>query len=128
MTGRLAIRSAGWTDELQAFQQFREGSSQSEGDLAECPQSRLACTALQVRDVDLMDSRLLGKVDLPPALRAAQFPDSLACRRADVPCHAFIIGLAFALYLAHPLFMPERWPICGCMERREHDSLARASF
>jgi len=35
--------------------------------------------------------------------RAAQLPDSLAGRRTDVLCHAFIIGLAFALYLVHPL-------------------------
>jgi len=47
---------------------------------------------------------MLGKVNLSPALGTAQFPDSLACRRADVPCHAFIIGLACALYLVHPLF------------------------
>ncbi len=52
----------------------------------------------------LVDARLLGKVDLPPALGAAQLPDSLAGCRTDVPCHASMIGLAFALYLAHTLF------------------------
>ena len=46
---------------------------------------------------------MLGKVDLSPALRPAQLPDPLARRRTDVLCHAFIIGLAFALYLAHTL-------------------------
>jgi len=50
-----------------------------------------------------MDSGLLGKVNLPPVPGAAQFPDSLPRRRTDVLCHAFIIGLAFALYLAHTL-------------------------
>jgi hypothetical protein len=51
-----------------------------------------------------MDAGLLGKVDLPPAPGAAQLPDSLARCRADVPCHASIMELAFALYLAHTLF------------------------
>jgi hypothetical protein len=50
-----------------------------------------------------MDAGLFGKVDLPPTSGAAQLPDPLTRRRTDVLCHAFIIGLAFALYLAHPL-------------------------
>jgi hypothetical protein len=41
---------------------------------------------------------------LPPIPGAAQLPDSLPSRRTDVLCHAFIIGLAFALYLVHTLF------------------------
>jgi hypothetical protein len=52
----------------------------------------------------LVDAGLLGKVDLPPVPGAAQLPDSLARRRTDVPCHPSMIGLAFALYLAHTLF------------------------
>jgi len=51
-----------------------------------------------------MDAGLLGKVDLPPTPGAAQFPDPLPRCRTDVLCHASIIGLAFALYLAHTLF------------------------
>lgn len=50
-----------------------------------------------------MDTGLLGKVDLPPVPGAAQFPNSLARRRTDAPCHAFMIGLGFALYLTHTL-------------------------
>ena len=50
-----------------------------------------------------MNAGLLGKVNLPPIPGAAQLPDSLAGRRTDVLCHAFIIGLAFALYLVHTL-------------------------
>jgi hypothetical protein len=52
----------------------------------------------------LVDAGLLGKVNLPPIPGAAQLPDSLPSRRTDVLCHAFIIGLAFALYLVHTLF------------------------
>ena len=51
----------------------------------------------------LVDAGLLGKVNLPPIPGAAQLPDPLARRRTDVLCHAFIIGLAFALYLVRTL-------------------------
>ena len=47
---------------------------------------------------------MLGKVDLSPASGPAQLPDALPRRRTDVLCHASMIGLAFALYLAHTLF------------------------
>jgi hypothetical protein len=47
---------------------------------------------------------MLGKVNLSPVPGAAQLPDPLTRRRTDVLCHASMIGLAFALYLAHTLF------------------------
>jgi hypothetical protein len=94
---------------LQSLQQFRERCLQSRGDLAEGSQSRLACTALQVRNMHFVDAGLFGKVDLPPIPGAAQFPDPLARRRTDVLCHASMIGLAFALYLAHTLFWRKRY-------------------
>jgi len=53
--------------------------------------------------VDRVDARLFGKVNLPPVPCAAQLSDPLARRRTDVLCHASMIGLAFALYLAHTL-------------------------
>ncbi len=56
----------------------------------------------------LMDAGLFGKVDLPPVPGAAQLSDALARCRTDVLCHAFMIGLAFALYLAHTLSIAER--------------------
>ena len=88
----------------ESLQQFRERCSESRGDFAEGTQPRLAGSALQVGDVDLVDAGLLGKVDLSPAFGPAQLPDALARRRTDVLCHASMIGLAFALYLAHTLF------------------------
>ena len=89
---------------LQSLQQFRERCLQSRGDFAEGAQPRLSCATLQVRNMHLVDAGLLGKVNLPPIPGAAQLPDSLPSRRTDVLCHAFIIGLAFALYLVHTLF------------------------
>lgn len=50
-----------------------------------------------------MDAGLFGKINLPPTPGAAQLPDPLARRRTDVLCHPFIVGLVFALYLAHTL-------------------------
>ena len=47
---------------------------------------------------------MLGKVDLSPAFGPAQLPDALPGRRTDVLCHASMIGLVFALYLAHTFF------------------------
>ena len=95
---------------LQSFQQFRERCSESGGDLAEGAQPRLAGSAFQVGDVDLVDARMLGKVDLSPALCPAQLSDTLTRRRTDVLCHAFMIELASALYLAHTLScLPRKW-------------------
>lgn len=54
---------------------------------------------------------MFGKVDLPPALCAAQLSDPFARRHADVTRHPFIIELAFALYLAHPLSHAKRGQI-----------------
>jgi hypothetical protein len=51
---------------------------------------------------------VLGKVNLPPALGPAQFPDAFARRNANVPCHAFIMDLVFALDLVHTLSL-ESW-------------------
>ncbi len=87
----------------ESLQQVRERCSESRCDLTECSQSRLACTALQIGNVDFVDAGLLGKVDLPPVPGAAQFPDPFTRRRTDVLCHASMIGLVLALYLAHTL-------------------------
>jgi len=52
----------------------------------------------------LVNTGLLGKVNLPPIPGAARSSDSFAGRFADVPCHSSMIGLVFTLYLAHTLF------------------------
>ena len=46
---------------------------------------------------------MLGKVNLSPDPGAAQLSDALPRRRTDVFCHASMIALARALYLAHTL-------------------------
>jgi len=90
--------------QLQSPQHLRQSSTQRRYNLAECPQAWLAGSALQVGNVDLMDARMLGKIDLPPAFGPAQLSDALARRCTDVLCHASMFGLVDALYLAHALF------------------------
>lgn len=51
--------------------------------------------------MNLVNARMLCKVDLPPASGTAKLPDALACYYADVPCHSPIVGLAFELDLVH---------------------------
>lgn len=58
-----------------------------------------------------MDTGVFGKVDLSPVPGTAQLPNALARRSTDVLCHAFIIGLVFALYLAHTLSQARRTEI-----------------
>ena len=113
---------------LQSLQQFRERCLQSRGDFAEGAQPRLPCATLQVRNMHLVDAGLLGKVNLPPIPGAAQLPDPLTRRRADVLCHVFIIGLAHALYLVHTLSGLERWPICCCTEILPSRFLSRSPY
>jgi hypothetical protein len=68
----------------------------------------LAYTALQVRDVDLVDTRLFGEVDLAPALHFAEFPDSFAKFGAHIRGHSSSIDLVEALYLVDALSGAER--------------------
>ena len=93
---------------LQSPQNLRQRSAQRGYNLAECSQARLAGSPLQVGDVDFMDTRMLGKVNLSPAFGPAQFSDALSSRRADVLCHSPMFGLVDALYLAHTLCGFER--------------------
>ncbi len=71
-------------------------------------QSDLACTALQVRDMDLVNSRLFGKVDLPPTPFLSELPDSFAELDAHIRGHSFSIDLVEALYLVDALSAEHR--------------------
>jgi hypothetical protein len=63
----------------------------------------LARTALKVGDVDLVDTRLFGEVDLPPTVLFAKFPDSFAKLGANIRRHSSSIDLVEALYLVDAL-------------------------
>jgi len=59
---------------------------QSEGSRKRCEisKSNLARPALKIGDVNLVDPRVLGEVDLSPAALLAEFPDSLPNLDADI--------------------------------------------
>jgi hypothetical protein len=65
-------------------------------------------TALEVGDVDLVNTRLFGKVDLPPTVLFAKFPDSLTKLGAHIRGHSSSIDLVEALYLVDALSGEQR--------------------
>jgi len=66
-------------------------------------QPDLACTPLQVGDMNLVDSGLLGQVDLPPAALLAKLADAFSELDADIKGHSSSIDLVDALYLVDTL-------------------------
>ncbi len=62
-----------------------------------------AHTALKVGDVDLVDTRLFGEIDLPPTLLFSEFPDSFTKLGANINRHSSSIDLVEALYLVDAL-------------------------
>lgn len=56
-------------------------------------QSNFARTALQVGEMDLVNPRLFGEVDLPPTPILSELPDSDAKLDANINRHSFSIDL-----------------------------------
>ena len=54
--------------------------------------------------MDLVNSRMLSQVDLPPAPLPPEFPDSLAELDTHIEWHPLSIDLVDALYLVDTLF------------------------
>jgi hypothetical protein len=71
-------------------------------------ESDLACTPLEIGDVDLVNTRLFGQVDLPPAPLLSELPDSIAKLDANIGVHSSSIDLVEALYLVDALSRPNR--------------------
>ena len=63
----------------------------------------LAGTSFEVRYMNLMNTRLFGKVDLPPTPFLSELPDSLAKVCAHIRGHSSSIDLVEALYLVDAL-------------------------
>ncbi len=56
-------------------------------------QPNFARAALQVGDVDFVDSRLLGEIDLPPAVLLAKLANAFSELNADARVHSLSIDL-----------------------------------
>ena len=63
----------------------------------------LAGTSFEVRYMNLMNTRLFGKVDLPPTPFLSELPDSFAKVCAHIRGHSSSIDLVEALYLVDAL-------------------------
>lgn len=77
--------------------------------------SDLARPPLEVGDVDLVNSRLLGKVDLPPTPFLSELPDSFAKLDANIRRHSSSIDLVEALYLVDALSCEIRAEDCSAV-------------
>jgi hypothetical protein len=78
------------------------------------PETDLARTSFEVRYMNLMNTRLLGKVDLPPTPFLSELPDSFAKVRAHIRGHSSSIDLVETLYLVDALSREIRFED-GCM-------------
>jgi hypothetical protein len=78
--------------------------------------SHLARTPLEIRNVDFVNTRLFGKVDLPPTPLLSELPDSVAKLAAYIGVHPSSIDLVEALYLVDAL----SW-----LKRGEDESVGR---
>jgi len=72
--------------------------------------SHLARTPLQIGDVNLVNARLFGEVNLTPAPLLSELPDSIANLDADIGVHPSSIDLVEALYLVDALSSAESDP------------------
>ncbi len=99
----LAERSCSWLSPFYALQKLAERHLEGSGQSRQVAQSNLARTALQVRDMDLVNTRLFGEVDLPPTPFLSELPDSFAKLDANIRGHSSSIDLVEALYLVDAL-------------------------
>jgi hypothetical protein len=101
-----SVGPAGSPEALSAFytlQKFAEGHIESRRKSCEMTKSDLARAPLEIGDVDLVNSRLFGKVNLPPTPFLSELPDSFAKLDANIGWHSSSIDLVEALYLVDAL-------------------------
>ncbi len=129
---RRGSRGDGFGDCSSSFDAFEElaerhleGCRQS----GQVTQTDLPCAALEVGDMNLVDPRLFGKVDLPPTPFLAELPDFLAKLDANIRRHSSSIDLVEALYLVDALSRDARadakdrvsriGPVCRSRQQRQ---------
>lgn len=96
----------GLSQGLFAFYTFQKLAERHlEGSRKSCKmaKSHLARTSFEVRYMNLMNTRLFGKVDLPPTPFLSELPDSFAKLDANIRRHSSSIDLVEALYLVDAL-------------------------
>ena len=88
---------------LYALEEFAERHLEGGRKSCEVMKTDLARTPLKVGDVDLVDTGMLGEVDLPPTILLSELPDSFAQLDAYIRVHSSSIDLVEALYLVDAL-------------------------
>jgi hypothetical protein len=85
------------------FQKLAERHLKGRCQSRQVVETDLARTSFEVRYMNLMNTRLFGKVDLSPAPFLSELPDSFAKLGANVGRHLSSIDLVEALYLVDAL-------------------------
>jgi hypothetical protein len=85
------------------FQKLAERHLKRRCQSRQVAETDLARTSFEVRYMNLMNTRLFGKVDLPPTPFLSELPDSFAKLDANIRRHSSSIDLVEALYLVDAL-------------------------
>jgi hypothetical protein len=88
---------------LYTFQKLAERHLKGRCQSRQVAETDLARTSFEVRYMNLMNTRLFGKVDLPPTPFLSELPDSFAKLDANIGRHLSSIDLVEALYLVDAL-------------------------
>ena len=76
-----------------SLEQISDGQIEGFRNSLQGPQAGFFVTLLKVRNIVLVDSRFLGKVDLSPAAFRPQLPYPLPKHNANIPCHPYYSGV-----------------------------------
>jgi hypothetical protein len=85
------------------FQKLAERHLKGSSESRQVAETDLAHTPLEVRYMNLVNTRLFGKIDLPPTPFLSELPDSFAKLDANIRRHSSSIDLVEALYLVDAL-------------------------
>lgn len=88
---------------FDTFQKLTERHLKGSGQSRQVTETDLTRTSLEVRYMDLVNTRLFGKIDLPPTPFLSELPDSFAKLDANIKRHSSSIDLVEALYLVDAL-------------------------
>jgi hypothetical protein len=88
---------------LYAFQKLTERNLEGGCQRCQVAETNLSRTSLKVRNMNLVNTRLFGQVDLPPTPFLSELPDSFAKLDANIRRHSSSIDLVEALYLVDAL-------------------------
>jgi hypothetical protein len=96
-------RSSQSLSAFYTFQKLTERHLKGRCQSRQVTETDLARTSFEVRYMNLMNTRLFGKVDLPPTPFLSELPDSFAKLDANIRRHSSSIDLVEALYLVDAL-------------------------